>query len=66
MKSAREMFEDLGFEQEFRTTCIEYYNKEKDRYIYFFQDTEIIEMMFDIDMRTLQAVNQQVNELGWK
>ena len=24
------------------------------------------EIMFDIDMRTLQAINQQINELGWK
>lgn len=66
MKSAKEMFEDLGFEQAFHTTCIEYYNKEKDRSVWFFQDTEIIEIMFDIDIRTLQAINQQINELCWK
>ena len=33
MKSAKEMFEDLGFEQEFHITYVKYYNKEKDRYI---------------------------------
>lgn len=66
MKSAKELFEDLGFEQEFHIACVKYYNKEKDRYIWFFQDTETIEIIFDIDMRTLQAINQQVMELGWK
>ena len=66
MKSAKEMFEDLGFEQKFYITYIKYYNKEKDRYIWFFQDTETIEIIFDIDIRTLQAINQQINELGWK
>ena len=65
MKSAKEMFENLGFEQEFNIACVNYYNKEKDRYIWFFQDTETIEIIFDIDMRTLQAINQQINELGW-
>lgn len=66
MKSAKEMFENLGFEQEFRISCVKYYNKEKDRYIWFFQDTETIEIIFDIDMKTLQAINKQVEELGWK
>lgn len=66
MKSAREMFEELGFEQEFHIAYVKYYNKEKDRYIWFFQDTETIEIIFDIDMKHLQAINQQISELGWK
>lgn len=66
MKSAKEMFKELGFEQEFHIACVKYYNKEKDRYIWFFQDTETIEIIFDIDMKHLQAINQQINELGWK
>lgn len=65
MKTAKEMFEELGFKQEFHISYVEYYNKEKDRYIWFYQDTETIEILFDIDMKTLQAINKQIEELEW-
>ena len=63
--SAKEMFEKLGYEQDFHIAYIKYFNKEEDRYIWFYQDTETIEIQFDIDIEHLQAINKQVEELGW-
>lgn len=70
--SAKEMFENLGYKREVHISCImyikneEYYSKDEQRII-FYQDTEtIIKPYTDgINMEELQAINKQVEELGW-
>lgn len=63
--TAKEMFEKLGYEEDFHFTYIKYYNKKEDRYIWFYQETETIEIQFDITMELLKAINKQIEELGW-
>ena len=77
MKSAKEMFEELGYE---KTTvinpdgCIDYINKKK-KYseIYFDKNFKLITKHYlnsgvacPITLEELQAINKQVEELGWK
>ena len=59
------MFEELGYEENYHIAYIMHYNEEEDKYIWFFKDTKSIEVRFDIDMKLLQAINQQCKELGW-
>ena len=65
LKSAREMFEELGYElvetnsAGVKLTMIEYYNFETTSTINFWTPINI-----DIDL--LKAINQQIKELGWK
>ena len=66
MKSAREMFEELGYEENYHISYIMYFNKNEDRYIWFEKDTKTFEARFNIDMSLLKAINKQVEELGWK
>lgn len=63
--TAEDMFKQLGYEQEHHIAFIKYYNSELEQYIWFYQDSETIEILFNIDMKLLQAINQQVKELGW-
>lgn len=79
MKSAREMFEELGtdyFENNSRIT-IEFYNKNRDDYDFIEFDKECKTLSISIDQFNLKlysfdfeklfkAINQQINELGWK
>ena len=65
MKTAKKMFKKLGLSYSKDGYQIHYYNDNDDRYIWFYLDTETIEITFDIDIKHLQAVNQQVKELGW-
>lgn len=65
MKTAKEMFKKLGLSYSNNGYQICYYNDSDDRYIWFYSDTETIEIGFDIDIKHLQAINQQVKELGW-
>lgn len=66
MKTACEMFEELGYEENYHIAYVMYYNKEEDYYIWFFKDIKTIEVRFDIDMKLLKAINKQVEELGWE
>ena len=67
MKTAKEMFEELGYE------CINekrlVYKKYDDflnRFIHIaFFDNKKILITQSIDINTLQAINQQVKELHW-
>ena len=66
MKSAREMFEELGYEFEshhYSMTALIVYRKDL-KYIYFDADKKIDIREF-VDMKLLQAINQQCKELGW-
>ena len=74
LKSAREMFEELGYElvetnsAGVKLTMIEYYNFETTSTINFWTPINI-----DIDLQNsehltvnhIQAINKQVEELGW-
>ncbi len=62
---AKEMFEKLGFKEDFHIAYIKYHNEEEDKYIWFDKAAKTIEIMFDINMDLLKAINKQVEELGW-
>ena len=71
-KSAKEMFEELGFEYKKSDFSITYYKEFRDYddecYILdinFRLFEEEISSDFSIDMRLLKAINQQCKELGW-
>lgn len=63
--TAKEMFEELGYEENYHIEYIMYYNKEEEKYIWFSRTDETIEARFDIDMLLLKAINKQIEELGW-
>ena len=78
MKSARELFKELGYEyyEDDGFTC---YKKEKREliepdYISFDRlEREVFMSNYSknsngviVDMKLSQAINQQINELGWK
>lgn len=77
MKSARELFEELGFKWKETEDVIEYsrslfkhftfLQKEK---ITFYKDAYFryfyLIGVYDVNEDLLQAINQQVNELCWK
>lgn len=80
MKSARELFEELGYRYSEDNYFISYIGNENiapvQYQIIFSKEYKSIELMPTIngkqhyftrvDMKLLQAINQQVNELGWK
>jgi hypothetical protein len=63
--TAKEMFEKLGYKEDFHIAYIKYYNEKEDKYIWFSKPTKTVEIMFDIDMDLLKAINKQIEELGW-
>ena len=70
--SAKEMFEELGFEYKKSDFSITYYKefRDYDDESYTLDiDFRLIEQKlfsdFAIDMRLLKAINQQYKELGW-
>ena len=71
LKSAREMFEELGYEQENKNNVIYYFKKiriPKSYIVYsinFIIDTKEIFINKNINMQELKAINKQVEELGW-
>ena len=78
MKSARELFEELGYVY-YEDDGFNCYKKEKSKliepdYISFDRlEREIFMSRVSknrngviVDMKLLQTINQQVNELGWK
>lgn len=78
MKSARELFELLGYEY-YEDDGFNCYKKEKSKliepdYISFDRlEREVFMARVNknrngviVDMKLLQAINQQINELGWK
>ena len=78
MKSAKELFEELGYEY-YENDGFDCYEKEKRKliepdYIAFDRFEREIFMSKTskngngviVDMKLLKAINQQINELGWK
>lgn len=66
MKSARELFKELGYDLvEITPYMMYYYNEENDVYIWFYNKRKTIEIVNEFTLDILQAINQQVNELGW-
>lgn len=79
MKSARELFEELGWYLDIETNDSQIvYSKNKfnndtfgfigAKAIMFDKEMESVYLddVNDISMLLLQAINQQINELGWK
>lgn len=67
MKSARELFKELGYYLvETTSYMVYYYNEENDIYIWFYNNSKTIEIVNEFTLDILKAINQQVNELGWK
>jgi hypothetical protein len=71
--SAKEMFEELGYEyerqgkdiyceKEFPVTKARIYFCDRKRTIDIATDEHIT---FDLDLQELQAINKQIEELGW-
>lgn len=66
MKSAREMFEELGYDLvETTPYMVYYYNEENEIYIWFYTNKKTIEIVNEFTLDILKAINQQINELGW-
>ena len=78
--SVKEMFEELGYTQSFfgskDNKCMIYNLKDGDTYIMFKPSTKEIKycgvfinkvdcVNFSMDMKLLQAINKQIEELGW-
>ena len=64
--SAKEMFEELGYEyerNEVNQICI--CNIEYDEWLWFYLDKRTFEYNEEINMDLLKAINKQVEELGW-
>lgn len=68
--SARDMFKELGYELIAENYIVQYYNQEEDNEYCFNKEHKWIEVpkgAYDvIDLKTLNAINKQVEELGWK
>ena len=69
MKTAKEMFEELGYEQQTKNDVIYYFKKihiPKSDIVYsinFIIDTKEIFISKNIDLEELKAINKQVEEL---
>ena len=67
MKSARELFEELGYDLvETTSYMVYYYNEENDIYIWFYNNSKTIEIVNEFTLDILKAINKQIEELGWK
>ena len=68
---AKEMFEELGYEQEMKNNVIYYFKKihiPKSDIVYsinFIVEKKEIFISKNIDMQELKAINKQIEELGW-
>ena len=64
--SAKDMFEELGYNINIEYDYIYYKNQEENCYIYFY-DYQAIELRCDdsLDVSVYKAINQQCKELGW-
>lgn len=69
MKSARELFEELGYEEIAEVgslSCVKcYINYKSLNIIYFDYDKTIDGGNMIISYKLLQAINKQIEELGW-
>ena len=64
--SAKELFEELGFDLvETTPYMMHYHNEENDVYIWFYNNSKTIEIVNEFTLDILKAINKQVEELGW-
>lgn len=70
--SAKEMFEEIDYEVDFNKERIRCFNKKLKYYVVFFLDYKIYTIGCKnknedvaIDIKLQQAINKQVEELGW-
>ena len=64
---AKEIFEKIGYKEDYNDDYhIRYSNEENNLYIYFYKYWKKIEVLHDITIEELNAINKQVDELGWK
>lgn len=64
--SAKEMFEELGYEyepNEVNQICIS--NTHSDEWLWFYLDRKTFEYNEEIYIELYKAINQQCKELGW-
>lgn len=61
---AKDMFLAKGFELINYSNCICYWNKKEDKYIWFYLTSKTVEIEFSFGMDLLQAINQQMKEIG--
>lgn len=67
-KSAREMFETLGFKRYDTGQCIKYERINGDDIVdisFVIEIKELYTNLYYIDTAVLKAINQQLKELGW-
>lgn len=68
MKSAKEMFEELGFKYEYNKIanqiCV-YGTKNDDSFLWIYLDRKIFDFNNEIDMNLFKAIQKQIEELGW-
>ena len=66
---AKEMFKKLGYKRiKNNKNEVEYIHKviyDGDKYIYFNKQNKWVETFEYITLKELQAINQQIKELGW-
>ena len=76
MKTARELFEELGYELNTYSDCLDYCKVEKGKHIAWTKDICFYPYnksysiictadRVDIDMQTNKAIHRQLEELGW-
>lgn len=75
MKTADEMFEELGYEKDINVSYgLIRYNKDDKQFIRFIIEEKCVEAntisenridILSLNMQELQAINKKVEELGW-
>lgn len=71
MKSAKELFKELGYKRlpkKYNKNMILYETRKESKIIFFSLTDKRIQFSsyFRYSVQELQAINQQINELGWK
>ena len=66
-KSAKEMFEELGYKKTNSEIEMIIYNNSENELLYFYLDTKDVNVdnITFINIELLKAINQQCKELGW-
>ncbi len=68
--SAKEMFEKLGYKYltDYKYCLFRYVNKDENPFVYiYFYENKTIEIApdYELSYKVYQAINKQVEELGW-
>lgn len=65
MKTADEMFEELGYKCNYEDDDMFIYEKDNIRYIVFLKRGKTLMLPCQLTMEELQAINKKCQELGW-